>query len=92
MDTIRLDGETLVLPFAHRANWDRMQEEMEEPGGQRMISEAVVKFFGPSYDFRLTLIGDNGDGSNANARPIQQSPLVRTALGMGARILEEYSE
>jgi len=92
IDTISLDGETLVLPFAHRANWERMQEEMEEPGGQRMVSEAVVKFFGPSYEFRLTLTGNNGDRDKTNFRPIQQSPLVRTALGMGARILEEYSE
>jgi hypothetical protein len=90
-DTISLEGDTLVLPFAHRTNMERMQEEMEDPNGRRMVSEAVEKSFGETYTFRLTLVGDNGD-SKGGTRSAQQSPLVRTALGMGARIIEEYSE
>jgi DNA polymerase-3 subunit gamma/tau len=90
-DTISLEGDTLVLPFAHRTNMERMQEEMEDPNGRRMVSEAVGKSFGETYTFRLTLVGDNGD-SKGGTRSAQQSPLVRTALGMGARIIEEYSE
>jgi DNA polymerase-3 subunit gamma/tau len=90
-ETISLEGDTLVLPFTHRTNMERMQEEMEDPNGRRMLSEAVEKSFGETYTFRLTLVGDNGD-SNGGNRSAQQSPLVRTALGMGARIIEEYSE
>jgi DNA polymerase-3 subunit gamma/tau len=89
-DTITLEGETLVLCFTHRTNMERMQEEMEDPNGRRMVAEAVGKFFGESYTVKLTLNGDSGD--SGPTRSIQQSPLVRTALGMGARILEEVSE
>jgi DNA polymerase-3 subunit gamma/tau len=89
-DTITLEGETLVLCFTHRTNMERMQEEMEDPNGRRMVAEAVGKFFGESYTFKLTLNGDSGD--SGATRSMQQSPLVRTALGMGARILEEFSE
>jgi DNA polymerase-3 subunit gamma/tau len=90
-ETIKLEGDTLVLPFTHRTNMERMQEEMDDPNGRRMVSEAVEKSFGETYTFRLTLVGDNVD-SNGGTRSAQQSPLVRTALGMGARIIEEYSE
>jgi DNA polymerase III subunit gamma/tau len=89
-DTITLEGETLVLCFAHRTNMERMQEELEDPNGRRMVAEAVGKFFGESYTFKLTLNGDSGD--SGPTRSTQQSPLVRTALGMGARILEEFAE
>jgi hypothetical protein len=55
-----------------------------------MVAEAVGKFFGESYTFKLTLNGYSGD--SGPTRSTQQSPLVRTALGMGARILEEFAE
>ena len=91
VDSITLEGDTLVLPFSHRTNMERMQEEMEEPNGHRMVTEAVAKSFGESYGFKLTLNGEPGNGEEAH-RPAQRSPLVRTAMGMGARIVEETTE
>ena len=85
---IALEGDTLVMAFSNRANMERMQEEMEDPRGRGLVTDAVVQFFGASYIFTLTLVGDNGDGGNA-PRPSQNSPLVRAALGMGARIIDE---
>jgi hypothetical protein len=90
-DAITLEGDTLLLPFTHRANMERMQEEMDDPQGQRLVSEAVAKFFGTPCVFKLTLAGDSGD-SNSSVRQAQQSALVRAALGMGARIVEEVVE
>ena len=87
-DAIAMDGETLVLAFSHRANMERMQEEMEDPRGRALVTEAVTKFFGVSSKFTMTLVGDNGGGGNA-PRPSQNSPLVRAALSMGARIVDE---
>ena len=88
---IYLDGITLVLAFSNPSNLARMREEMDDPLGHRTVTEVVAKHFGASYDFRLTL---NGNGSNGgdNLKPSQTSPLVRTALGMGARIVEETVE
>ncbi|MCH8225938.1 MAG: DNA polymerase III subunit gamma/tau [Chloroflexi bacterium] len=87
-DAIVLDGDTLVMAFSHRANMERMQEEMEDPRGRALVADAVVQFFGASSNFTLTLVGENGGGGN-NVRPSQNSPLVRAALGMGARIIDE---
>ena len=90
-NAVSLDGNTLVLGFSNRANLERMQEEMEDPGSRQQVSEAVTASFGATYEFRLTMA--NGAGATANtARTAQQSSLVRTALGMGARVLEEINE
>lgn len=90
-ESVTLETDTLVLPFNHRTNLERMQEEMEDPNGQRMVTDAVAKAFEASYGFRLTLAGESADAGGP-ARPAQQSPLVRTAMGMGARIVEEMTE
>jgi DNA polymerase-3 subunit gamma/tau len=87
---VALEGDTLILPFTHRANLERMQEEFDDPSGKKKVSDSVLKHFGVSYDLRLTLVDDANGGENA--KPSQNSPLVRTAMGMGARILEEIAE
>ena len=90
-DTIYLEGDTLCLPFAHRTHMERMQEEMDDPIGRRLVSDVISRCFGRSYEFKLTLIEGNGAGS-ASRTSAQSSPLVRAAMGMGARILKEVEE
>ncbi len=90
-NAIFLEGEVLVLPFTNKANLERMQEEMDDPNSRNRVTEAVTNSFGTAYDFKLTLANGNGVGNN-NTQSTQQSPLVRAALGMGARILEEVEE
>ena len=90
-NAVSLEGSTLVLGFSNRANLERMEEEMADPGSRRQVTEAVATAFGATYELRLTLA--NGNGATANtAKTAQQSSLVRTALGMGARVLEEIEE
>jgi DNA polymerase-3 subunit gamma/tau len=81
-----IEGGTLVLTFAHRSHLERMQEELDDPQGMKTFNEALLKSLGTSYELRLSLAGGNG-GSNLPATA--QSPLVRAALSMGARIMEE---
>ena len=90
-DTITLESDTLLIPFVHRPNMERMQEELEELNSRNMVTEAVTKYFGTPYKFRITLAGENEEGTQSN-RPNQHSPLVRTALNMGARILEDTNQ
>ena len=90
-DTIALESDTLLIPFVHRPNMERMQEELEELNSRNMVTEAVTRHFGTPYKFRITLAGENDEGAQAN-RPNQHSPLVRTALNMGARILEDTNQ
>ncbi len=88
VNSISLDGQTLVLPFTNKANLERMQEELEDPSSRQRLSEALAQSFGEGCEYELRLANGQQAGGNAN-RSSQQSPLVRAALGMGARILQE---
>ena len=85
----RIEGETLVLAFAHRSHLERMQEEIDDPQGQKTVEEALLKSLGTSYRLRVVLADDSGVGNGPSAA---QSPLVRAALSMGARITEEREQ
>ena len=89
-DSIVIEDDTMILSFSHRTNMERMQEEMGDPSSRSTVSEAVEKFFGTPYTFKLVLMQETGD--SGSTRSAQQSPLVRAALGMGARIIQEQSE
>ncbi len=84
-----VEGETLVLTFAHRSHLERMQEELDDPQGMKTVNEALLKSLGTSYRLRLSLAEGNGGG---NPTATAQSPLVRAALSMGARIMEEREQ
>ena len=84
-----LEEETLVLGFAHRSHLERMQEELDDPQAMKVVTEALAKSLGASYQVKLTLLDDNGA---SNTSSTAQSPLVRAALSMGARIIEEREQ
>ena len=83
------DESTLILPFSNAANLDRMQEELSDSRVRDTIEQAIEESFGTRHPFQVILAGASGDGANPNRSSIQDSPLVRTAMGLGARILDE---
>ena len=83
------DDSTLVLPFSNAANLDRMHEELSDPRVRDTIEQAIEESFGTRHPFQVILAGANAEGANSNRGSIQDSPLVRTAMGLGARILDE---
>ncbi len=83
------DDATLMLPFSNAANLDRMQEELNDSRVRDTIEQAIEDSFGSRHPFQVTLAGANGDGAPPARNPVQDSPLVRTAMGLGARILNE---
>ena len=78
----------LVLPFTHRANLERMQEEIGDPKCRNLVGDVVSRAFGETYEFKLTLLDDNRENGGPSGAA-RNSPLVRAAIGMGARIIEE---
>ncbi len=80
---------TLVLPFSNAANLDRMQEELNDPRVRDIIEQAIEQIFGERHPFTVTLAGANGDGARQTRNSVQDSPLYRTAIGLGARPIEE---
>ncbi len=87
VNSIALDGQTLVLPFTNKANLERTQEELEDPASRKRMTDALAQAFGDGCDYRLTLA--NGQpGNGGGSQTAQLSPLVRAAQGMGAKILQ----
>ena len=86
------DGATLVLPFSNAANLDRMQEELNDPKIRDTIEQTIEQHFGARHPFTVTLAGANGDSARPARNSIQDSHLVRTAIGLGARIVEDQQE
>ena len=91
VNSISLDGKMLVLPFTNKANLERMQEELEDPSSRNRLSEALTQSFGEGCEYQLTLANGQQAGGPAG-NPAQQSPLVRAAQGMGAKIIQVVDE
>ena len=87
VNSISLDGQTLVLPFTNKANLERMQEELEDPSSRKRLTDALTQVFGEGCDYQLILANGQQAGGNAS-NPAQQSSLVRAAQGMGAKIIQ----
>ena len=90
-DSVHLsdDNATLVLPFSNAANLDRMQEELNDPRVRDTIEQAIEQCFGERHPFTVTLAGAVGAGARPTRNSVQDSPLYRTAIGLGARPIEE---
>ena len=91
VNSISLDGKTLVLPFTNKANLERMQEELEDPSSRKRLTDALTQSFGEGCDYQLTLANGQQTGGVA-VNPAQQSSLVRAAQGMGAKIIQVMDE
>ena len=87
VNSISLDGKRLVLPFTNKANYERMQEELEDPASRKRMADALTQFFGEGCEYELTLGSGPQTSGNAN-KTDQQSPLVRAAQGMGGRVIQ----
>ena len=86
------DGNSLVLPFRNAANLDRMQEELSDPRVRDTIETAIEQAFGTRHPFEVTLANGNPNATRPARSSVQESHLVRTAIGLGARIVEDQQE
>ena len=83
-NTRYVEEDSLVLVFKNRPNMERMQGELENPDTRRRVQQAVQEVTGTLYNLNLRL----ADQPNAGAGQ-SKGHLVRAALSMGARIVEE---
>ena len=83
-ETVTLEDTVLTVPFKNRANLERFQEELENPGSKTMMEQAVASHFGPETTYRLTLAPQGPQKHSGK----NTTPLVTRATNMGARIVE----
>ncbi len=79
-----IEEDSLVLVFKNRPNMERMQGELENPDTRRRVQQAVEEVTGTLYNLNLRL-ADQGNAGTGTSK----GHLVRAALSMGARIVEE---
>ena len=85
-----IDGK-MTLYFKNRANFERMEEEMSSPISYNKVSEIFKKHFNQDLEISLDMVASNGS-QNGSPNALQNSPLVRVAMGMGAHVLQEKSD
>ncbi|MEE2687285.1 MAG: DNA polymerase III subunit gamma/tau [Chloroflexota bacterium] len=90
VESVYKNTTKLIMPFSNRTNLERMQEEMQDPQTYKIVQEAVSLNFSNTQEFELSLNEDKGSGEDGQ-KVAQNSPLVRAAIGMGARIVEEIT-
>ena len=83
------DGE-LVVRFAHRSNAERMLEELAAERSKKALDDAATTAYGVKLSVK-TVQGAAGPSGGSSASSPMDSPLVRTAMAMGARIIDDGS-
>jgi DNA polymerase-3 subunit gamma/tau len=83
-----LDEKTMVLPFNHKSNMERIEAELEEYTCKSAVNEAMEKYLGHIYEIKLTLReSSNGSGSSS----LLGKPMIRAARALGGKIIKEES-
>ena len=80
-------GDTLRLSFRNGSMEQRMADELADPRGRSPVETTVEK----AYEVKLKVViaGREDGGPARNAQTAMDSPLVRAAVTMGARIVDE---
>lgn len=83
--------DTLIVRFTHRSNFERMEEELGDPRSRQAFEDAAEAAFGVKLKVRA--VHGAGDESSSGDPPgsAMDSPLVRAAMTMGARIVDDGS-
>ena len=81
-----VDDSTLVLVFKNAANRDRLQEEMEHGPSKQAFASAMSGALGGELQLRLETAEATDQPNNAHGH------LVRSAVSLGAKIIQEQEE
>lgn len=80
-----LEERKITVRFSHKSHYDRITEELGNPDVIRQLRSVIDGAMGDEYEV-LTELASDANGTSL--RQAGQSPLVRAAQGMGARIIE----
>ncbi len=83
-EPIAVEGDTLILGFYYRFH----KEKIEDPKYQHLVKRKLGEVFGQPYQLRCVLISRD---KKASSQTELENPLVRAALEMGAKIVNEES-
>ena len=82
------DGK-LVLKFKSKTLRENIMEEMQDARAREAIEKAVAEAYGATLKVVIEAGDLNGGTAPAGQNAGSESPLVRAALAMGARVIGE---
>jgi hypothetical protein len=82
-----IDGDTLRLSFRQQSMGDRVANELSDPRGRGPIEIAVEKAY--AVKLKVVIVGRDSNGAAKKTPTAMDSDIVRLAVTMGARIVDE---
>ncbi len=82
-----VDGDTLRLSFRQQSMGDRVANELSDPRGRGPIEIAVEKAY--ALKLKVVIVGRDSNGAAKKTPTAMDSDIVRLAVTMGARIVDE---
>ncbi|HIK97963.1 MAG TPA: DNA polymerase III subunit gamma/tau [Dehalococcoidia bacterium] len=83
----KVDGDTLSLSFRQQSMDNRVAHELADPRGRGPIEMAVEKAY--AVKLKVVIAGRDSNGAAKRASMAMDSDIVRLAITMGARIVDE---
>ena len=84
------EGGVIVLGFKSKALQENFEEELRDPRVRQAVERAVNEAYGSDLELRFDNSGQSAN--NRNSTPGLESPLVRSALAMGARVIDSEEQ
>ena len=82
-------GGKLVLRFKHKSLRENIVEELQDARAREAIEKAVAEAYGAPLKVVIEAGDSNGGTAPAGQNVASESPMVRAALAMGARVIGE---
>jgi len=86
VETPQPEGSAIVLSFKSKALQENLEQELRDPRMRQAVESAVKDAYGADLELRFDNAGPAA--ANRNATAGMESPLVRSAMAMGARVIE----
>ena len=83
------DGR-ITLKFSHKSHMERMEQELSDPQTRKVVSNALAKALGETYDISVGVVGTAANGPRRS--PAMRSHLVRAAQNLGAKVIDEKED
>ena len=90
VETPEPEGSAIVLSFKSKALQENFEEELRDPRVRQAVERAVNEAYGSDLELRFNNSGQSAN--NRNSTPGLESPLVRSALAMGARVIDSEEQ
>jgi len=80
-------GDSLVVRYTSKANGERLEEEIADAHSRRAVESAIAEAFGVPLTVKVVYEAPGPTG--ASQPSAMESKLVRAALTMGARVIDD---